>query len=293
VSATVRQQYEENPYPRWVCAAPPGDPIVLDDRRRPDQAFDVLFAGCGTGQSTVEFATQTPRARVLAIDLSIASLCYAQRMARRYGLANVEFAHADITRLAAIGRQFDYVDACGVLHHLADPWAGWRTLLSLLRPGGIMLVGLYSQLARRAIVEARSLIADRGYRPIPDDIRRCREEIMAADDGSALKSVIQWNDFFAISECRDLLFHAQEQRTTLREIKTFLAANRVQFSGFMLDPATLQRFVTRFPEPAALTDLDRWHDFEVQEPGTFAAMYQFCVQKPAASQRTTADPTVL
>lgn len=280
VSATVRRQYEENPYPRWVCAAPPGDPIVLNDRR-PDQAFDVLFAGCGTGQSTVEFARQTPAARVLAIDLSVASLGYAQRMARRYNLANVEFGQADITRLAAIGRQFDYIDACGVLHHLADPWDGWRTLLSLLRPSGSMLVGLYSRLARGAIVEARRLIADRGYRPIPEDIRRCREDIMAADDGSALQSVIQWNDFFATSECRDLLFHVREQQTTLREIRAFLAANHVQFSGFMLDAPTLQRFVGRFPEPAALTDLDCWEDFEIQEPSTFAAMYQFWIQKPA------------
>jgi 2-polyprenyl-3-methyl-5-hydroxy-6-metoxy-1,4-benzoquinol methylase/tetratricopeptide (TPR) repeat protein len=280
VSGTVRQQYEENPYPRWVRAAPPGEPIVLKDRP-PDQAFDVLLAGCGTGQSTVEFARQTPRARVLAIDLSIASLCYAQRMARRYGLTNVEFAQADITRLAAVERQFDYVDACGVLHHLADPWAGWRTLLSLLRPGGVMFVGLYSQLARRAIVEARSLIAERGYRPIPEDIRRCREEIMAAGGGSVLKSVIQWKDFFAVSECRDLLFHVHEQQPTLREIKTFLGANRVRFSGFMLDAPTFQRFATRFPEPAAMTDLDCWHDFENQAPGTFAAMYQFWVQKPA------------
>lgn len=289
LSAAVRQQYEENPYPRWVCAAPPGEPIVLNDRA-PEQAFDVLFAGCGTGLSTIEFARQTPRARVLAIDLSIASLCYAQRMARRYSLTNVAFGQADITKLAAIGRQFDYVDACGVLHHLADPWEGWRTLLSLLRPGGSMLVGLYSRLARRPIVEARRLIAERGYRPIPDDIRRCREEITAADDGSPLQSVIQWNDFFAVSECRDLLFHVHEQQTTLREIKAFLAANNMQFSGFMLDAPTFQRFVTRFPEPAALTDLDRWEEFEIQEPGTFAAMYQFWVQKPAVVSAGTADP---
>jgi hypothetical protein len=164
-------------------------------------------------------------------------------------------------------------------------------LLALLRPSGSMLVGLYSRLARRAIVEARGLIAERGYRPIPEDIRRCREDIMAAADGSALQSVIQWNDFFAISECRDLLFHVHEQQTALREIKAFLAASRVQFSGFMLDAPTLQRFVTRFPASAALTDLDYWGEFELQEPATFAAMYQFWVQKPAVASDKSANPT--
>jgi SAM-dependent methyltransferase len=290
VSRTVRQQYEESPYPRWVHAGPPGQPVILKDRP-PEQAFDVLFAGCGTGLSTIEFARQTPRARVLAIDLSLASLCYAQRMTQSYGLTNVEFGQADITKLATIGREFDYVDASGVLHHLADPWEGWRILLSLLRPGGVMLIGLYSELARRSIVAARRLIADRGYRPIPEDIRRCREEVMAAEDGSVLKSVIYWNDFFAMSECRDLLFHVQEHHITLREIKLFLAATGVQFGGFMLDALTFQRFATRFPEPAAMINLDCWQDFETQAPSTFAAMYQFWVHKPATcSDETTANP---
>jgi SAM-dependent methyltransferase len=284
VSRAVRQHYEESPYPRWVKAGPPGEPIVLKDRP-PEQAFDALFAGCGTGLSTVEFARQTPRARVLAIDLSIASLCYAKRMAQSYRLANVEFAQADITKLGTIGREFDYVDASGVLHHLADPWEGWRTLLALLRPGGVMLVALYSELARQGIVAARRLIADRGYRPIPQDIRHCREEVMAADDGSLLKSVIQWNDFFAMNECRDLLFHMQEHHTTLREIKLFLAAAGVQFGGFMLDAPTIQRFATRFPGPAAMTNLDCWQAFEAEAPNTFSAMYQFWVHKPVACSK--------
>jgi SAM-dependent methyltransferase len=284
VSRAVRQQYEESPYPRWVKAGPPGEPIVLKDRP-PEQAFDALFAGCGTGLSTVEFARQTPRARVLAIDLSIASLCYAQRIAQSYRLANVEFAQADITKLGTIGREFDYVDASGVLHHLADPWEGWRTLLALLRPGGVMLVGFYSELARQGIVAGRRLIADRGYRPIPQDIRHCREEMMAADDGSLLKSVIQWNDFFAMNECRDLLFHMQEHHTTLREIKLFLAAAGVQFGGFMLDAPTIQRFATRFPGPAAMTNLDCWQAFEAEAPNTFSAMYQFWVHKPVACSK--------
>jgi SAM-dependent methyltransferase len=284
VSRAVRQQYEESPYPRWVKAGPPGEPIVLKDRA-PEQAFDALFAGCGTGLSTVEFARQTPRARVLAIDLSVASLCYAKRMAQSYRLANLEFGQADIAKLGMIGREFDYVEASGVLHHLADPWEGWRILLALLRPGGVMLVGLYSELARQGIIAARRLIADRGYRPIPQDIRHCREEVMAAEDGSLLKSVVQWNDFFAMNECRDLLFHVREHHTTLREIKLFLAAAGVEFGGFMLDALTIQCFATRFPEPGAMTNLDCWQAFETEAPSTFAAMYQFWVRKPVACQR--------
>jgi SAM-dependent methyltransferase len=290
VSRAVRQHYEESPYPRWVHAGPPGQPIILN-HRRPEQTFDALFAGSGTGLSTIEFARQTRRARVLAIDLSLVSLCYAQRMARSYGLTNVQFGHADVMKLGTIGREFDYVDASGVLHHLGDPWEGWRILLSVLRPRGVMLVGLYSKLARHSIVAAREMIAERRYRPIPEDIRRCREEVMAAHNGSLLKSVIQWNDFFAMSECRDLLFHVQEHHVTLPEIKLFLAATGAQFGGFTLDALTLQNFATRFPEATAMTNLDYWHEFEIQAPSTFTAMYQFWVHKPAkGSDGTTAHP---
>ena len=125
VSDAVRQQYEESPYPRWVRT---GFPIAHSNEysRRPEHVPEVLFAGCGTGLSAVEFALHTPRSRILAIDLSRASLGYAKRMAQKFGLANIEFAQADIMKLASIERQFELIDASGVLHHLADLWEGWR-----------------------------------------------------------------------------------------------------------------------------------------------------------------------
>ena len=103
---------------------------------------------------------------MLAVDLSLTSLCFAQRQTRALGLTNIDYAQADILRLPSIGRMFDMIDATGVLHHLADPFAGWRALLSMLRPGGLMSLGLYSEIARRDIVYTRDFIAERGYRPL-------------------------------------------------------------------------------------------------------------------------------
>jgi SAM-dependent methyltransferase len=289
VSRKVREQYEENPYPLWIKAGPPIQPAILN--RRPQPLADVLIAGCGTGFFTTEFASKARDARFLAIDLSLSSLSYAKRMAQSFGLTNVEFAQADIMKLGSLGRTFDFIDSSGVLHHTADLWAAWRILLPLLRAGGIMQVGLYSELARQNVVAARALIAERGYRPIPEDIRRIREVVAGAEDGSLLKSISQWSDFFTVSECRDLLFHPQEHRTSLPEIKSFLAANGLQFAGFILDALTSDAFVRRFPEISSLThkarfdafaDLDRWHVFETERPETFAGMYRFWVHKPAA-----------
>ena len=80
-----------------------------------------------------------------------------RRKAHELGLANIEHAQADILKLDSLDRRFDVIETAGVLHHLADPAAGWRLLLSLLRPNGLMFVGLYSALARRS--------SDRGARP--------------------------------------------------------------------------------------------------------------------------------
>ena len=190
VSRKVQDQYEDNPYPRWVKPAPKGaaktiaqyfgswlQPAGTDQQ----DAVDILVAGCGTGQNLVETAQQLEGARVLAVDLSMASLCYAKRHALALGLTNIDFAQADILGLAGLGRSFDIVDASGVLHHMSDPWAAWQLLLSLLRPGGFMRVGLYSKLARSGINAMRAFVAERGYRATPEDIRASRQVILQSD----------------------------------------------------------------------------------------------------------------
>jgi ubiquinone/menaquinone biosynthesis C-methylase UbiE len=122
-----------------------------------------------------DIAQKSPHAQVLAIDLSLASLAYTRRKTREEGLQNVEYAQADILNWSSIGRTFDRVEALGVLHHLADPKAG---MLSLLAPGGITRVGLYSESARRSIGEARALIAERGCRPTAEGIRALRQTVI-------------------------------------------------------------------------------------------------------------------
>src|SRR5262249_46596860 len=162
VSRKVRQQYEENPYPRWERAEPPGQPLLFDQylrRRLPAAVFqnlgkpqtDVLIAGCGTGQHAIETAQRFAGASTLAVDLSLASLAEARRKTIGLGEIRIEYGQADILALGLLGRSFDLIESFGVLHHLADPFAGWRVLLSLLRPGGFMALGLYSEIARADI----------------------------------------------------------------------------------------------------------------------------------------------
>jgi SAM-dependent methyltransferase len=291
VSTEVRTQYEENPYPQWVKAAPGHTPKTVDvyirerfplspliERKR-DECVDILVAGCGTGQHSTETARRFKGAQVLAVDLSMASLCYAERQRRALGLNNIQYAQADIMMLSSITQTFDVIEASGVLHHLADPLAGWRVLLSLLRPSGLMLLGLYSEAARRDIVAAQNFAKERAYRPIEDDIRRFRTEVLACADGTPLRNVTLLKDFFSLSECRDLLFHVQEQRFTLPKIAEFLAENNLQFLGFELDLQTSRDYARHFPSDISMTDLSKWHLYETNNACTFLQMYNFWVQK--------------
>ena len=180
----VAAQYEANPYPRWSWVQPPlaGAVRAFLDRiaggsggPQPDGGWTggplrILIAGCGTGRQAVEAAlAYAPNARLLAFDFSRASLRYAAMKARRHRLDAIRFRQADILDLPdfepPFDRPVDLIECIGVLHHMADPFAGWRILLDRLRPGGLMYVGLYSATARRGLTALRERLAGEGIDP--------------------------------------------------------------------------------------------------------------------------------
>jgi SAM-dependent methyltransferase len=292
VSVLVQKQYEENPYPRWIKAMPVDSAETLDrvlygqfplSSFRPlgkNGDLDILVAGCGTGQQPINTAQSFRGAQVLALDLSLTSLCYAKRKTQELGLNMIEYAQADIMKLGSLGRNFDLIESMGVLHHLADPLAGWRVLLTLLRPGGFMRLAFYSEVARRGVVLARTFIAENGYGYTADDIRQCRQELMNIDKGGNFGEALKLADFYSTSDCRDLLFHVQEHRMTLTGIDVFLRENDLQFLGFENKPDVLRAYRLRFPEDKSATNLANWQIFENENPDTFIGMYQFWIQKP-------------
>ena len=281
VSMQVMQQYEENPYPRWIID-PHTAPFTEDNAQQglDGQQFsgEILIAGCGTGLHVSQVAHQYPNARILAIDISVPSLAYARRKIREVGLNNVEFAQADILKLGTIGRSFDRIESVGVLHHLAEPENGWRILLSLLRPGGEMRVGLYSEIGWRSVVAARALITERGYLPNVDDIRKFRQEIFRSDNDGHWKRITSSVDFYSMSGCRDLLFHVMQHSFSIPQISEFLIDHGLSLVSFEAEPDIIQLFQHQFPY-AEMTDLKQWHAFELANPVAARFMYVFSVRK--------------
>ncbi len=242
--------------------------------------MEILIAGCGTGRHAIDTAKRFPDAQVLAIDLSMSSLCYASRKSAELGVRNIRYAQADIMRLDAIDRAFDVIESVGVLHHLEDPVAGWKALLERLRPGGLMYLGLYSELARASVAMARAWIAHEGYGTTAAEIRRCRQALTERMDDPQWRQLTTSGDFFTLSGCRDLLFHAQEHRFTLPRIARILSDLDLRFLGFIIDRTLIDRYLERFPDDPSATNLEHWHEFETQHPTTFSSMYQFWVQRP-------------
>jgi len=109
--------------------------------------LNVLVAGCGTWQAA-KYALCHPAARVVAIDISPASLEYTGELAKKYDLNNLELRQLPIENVSELDHQFDLILCTGVLHHMADPDAGLRALRSVLKPDGamhLMVYGLYGR----------------------------------------------------------------------------------------------------------------------------------------------------
>lgn len=287
VSGKVREQYEQNPYPRWTKVVAEAHVMPVDRyiasrfpgvpyKNIASEPLDILIAGCGTGMHAIQRARQFSKANVLAIDLSLSSLSYAIRKTRELGLTNIRYAQADILALDD-AQTFHLIDSSGVLHHLDNPLAGWRKLLKLLRPGGLMHIGLYSKLARAGVNVARAQLAKGNQSGAAAEIRRLRKQIWGLPDAKPLKQVAQFSDFYSISECRDLLFHVQEHQFSIPEIAAFLAENDLRFIGF--ETLARKAYLAKFPDDPTAVNLANWNAFENENPKTFSGMYQFWIQR--------------
>lgn len=162
----VRAQYE-----RWVYPQPIddlsksafrdlGDPFFLGraywPHRRPRADLRILVAGCGPN-AAARYAYHHPKATVVGVDISEASLAHARKLKAKHGLDNLALHGCRIEELPDLGAPFDLVDSSGVLHHLPDPAAGLKALAAVLAPDGVVYLMLYGKYGRAGITMAQEL----------------------------------------------------------------------------------------------------------------------------------------
>jgi ubiquinone/menaquinone biosynthesis C-methylase UbiE len=147
----------------------------------------VLLAGCGTGKHSIDTASRFKNSKVTAIDLSLSGLAYSKRKTSEFKLHNVEYLRSNILKLSKLEKHFDFVESCGVIHHMDDPMEGWKVLTDLLKPGGLMKIGLYSELARQNVTKIRQEIITLGIAATDRGMKGFRQSVISQTKRTTLK----------------------------------------------------------------------------------------------------------
>jgi len=216
----VRDFYAQAPFPGypprdsypWLRARAERSELarLLDQAIRGDAS--VLEVGCGTGQMSLFLATADRV--VIGADLTRPSLQLAEDARRRYGIERALFVETDLRSPGLRAGAFDVVYSSGVLHHTPDPGASFAAVARLVRPGGIVVIGLYNAFARLPHRLRRGVARLTGFRWIPwDPVLRERKAEPARREA--------W--------LRDQYRHVEEHRHTLGEVQGWFRENGVEY----------------------------------------------------------------
>jgi SAM-dependent methyltransferase len=286
---TVRDQYEAYPYPardpgdearRLITGSPSHileiEHFVLRGGRAGD--LRALVAGGGTGDGAIMLAQQLAdreTGSVTYLDMSSASLAIAQARAEARGLLNITFHQGSLLDLPVMAAErgwapFDYIDCCGVLHHLADPGAGLAALVSVLAPGGGLGLMVYGELGRTGVYPAQRAIArlggpsPAGGGPADERLALARKLTAALPDGNWLKRNDYVVDHLAGDDAgfHDLLLHSRDRAYLVGEVVALMNGAHLRISGFLpagaYQPSSYLDDQDLIRRAAALAPEDQW-----------------------------------
>jgi SAM-dependent methyltransferase len=247
----VRAQYEAYPYPardpkdekRRLVTGSPSHPLEIDHylfagARDWSKPFRALFAGGGTGDGTIMLAQgladRSCPAEIVYLDVSTASRRIAEARALARGLGNIRFETGSLFDAARFGI-FDYIDCCGVLHHLDDPASGLAALVAALAPEGGIGLMLYGELGRTGIYPVQRLLRTlAGDAPDRDRLALARRLLAALPESNWLKRNPLLSDHLASDAgLFDLLLHSRDRAFRVGEIEDLLAGAGLRVAAWI------------------------------------------------------------
>jgi SAM-dependent methyltransferase len=281
MSDKVRQQYELLPYPardpreeaQRLIEGSPSHLLELNhylfagarDFSRP---FRALVAGGGTGDGLIMLAQHLSDAgcpaEIVYLDLSKASRAVAEQRAKVRDLGNITFMTGSLLELPGLGLgPFDYIDCCGVLHHLADPPAGLAALTEALAPDGGMGIMVYGALGRTGVYPMQAMLKTlSAYAPAPaltatTQLATARDLLKQLPATNWLRRNPAIGDHLAGGDAglADLLLHPQDRAYTVPELAELVRGAELEIAAFIepwrYDPAS---YLT---DPSLLHRLER------------------------------------
>ena len=121
---------------------------------------NILEAGCGTGQMSIILSRYARQ--IYGIDLSKGSLIEAKQFINSNDIKSVHLFRMNIFKLFFEENTFDVIISNGVLHHTYNPKLAFSKLIRVLKPGGIIVIGLYHRYGRIIQKIRQSLIKNFG-----------------------------------------------------------------------------------------------------------------------------------
>ena len=260
-SDDMQTQYEVFPYPardpddeaRRLITGSPSQPVEMDhwlwggarDWSRPLRA---LVAGGGTGDGLIQLAQLLSDAgrdyAITYLDMSTAARAIAEKRAAARGLGGITFVTGSLLDAADHGR-FDYIDCCGVLHHLPDPQAGFDALAGALAPGGGIGLMVYAPLGRSGVYPLQSAFSTlfQGLAPA-ERLARAKAVFKTLPPGHPFNTNPHLVDHRqGDAGFYDLLLHSSDRPFTIAELLGALDAAGLQLAGVpepaLYDPANL------------------------------------------------------
>jgi SAM-dependent methyltransferase len=269
---SVTEQYEAYPYPerdpadeaKRLIQGSPSHPIEIDHwlfggSRDWSTPFRVLVAGGGTGDGLIQLAQVLTSAgvphEIIYVDLSVASRRIAEARAEARGLSGITFVTGSLLDAPSLGR-FDYIDCCGVLHHLPDPVAGFSALRAALAPGGGLGFMVYAPYGRSGVYPLQAAFGAL-FDGLPPEARlkKAKALLERLPEGHPFKVNPVLSDHRASDAgFYDLLLHGQDVAFSVPDLLVALKASDWRLMGFtvpaLYDPARYGATSTLAPEQA-------------------------------------------
>lgn len=245
-SDVVNRQYERYRYPppiqnlagwtenNWEWFDPSHAHPVLWPAGGYKSDMDILIAGCGTNQASV-FAYMNRGAKVVAVDISQSSLDHQEYLKEKFGLWNLELHRLPIEEITSLGLDFDLIVSTGVLHHLADPLRGLKTLAQCLRPNGVMGLMLYAKYGRHGVEMLQSAFRDLGMHQDQSSVQMVREMISLLRPEHPVHGYLKVSPPFMDADAAvvDTFLHGRERSYTVDDCVEFVNSAGLEFQGWL------------------------------------------------------------